>query len=147
SGTPAIFSVVANGTAPFSYQWRKGGAAISGATNDTFVIPVAVAADAGTYSVVVNNSSNSVTSGNASLTVLPPVGVSITNQPASQSIEVGKPVTFTVGVAGSRPVTYQWYRGNSPIAGATNASFTINAVQTSDQAGYKVVVANSVNQV
>ncbi|MFN8003065.1 MAG: hypothetical protein U0X75_18850 [Acidobacteriota bacterium] len=51
-GGPASFSVTATG-AGLSYQWRKNGAPIGGATNSSFAIPSAAAADAGSYDVVV----------------------------------------------------------------------------------------------
>ena len=55
AGSGASFTVVASGTAPLTYQWRKDGTAISGATSSTHAIPSVQAADAGTYTVVVGN--------------------------------------------------------------------------------------------
>ena len=86
AGSGVTFSVTATGTAPLSYQWRKGGSNISGATSATYSMTNVQAADAGTYSVVVSNSAGSVTSANATLTVSPAaVGPAITTQPG-QSI-------------------------------------------------------------
>ena len=56
AGSGVTFSVTATGTAPLSYQWRKGGSNISGATSATYSMTNVQAADAGTYSVVVSNS-------------------------------------------------------------------------------------------
>src|SRR5438045_2823958 len=39
AGQMATFTVVATGTAPLSYQWRKRGTAISGATAPTYTTP------------------------------------------------------------------------------------------------------------
>lgn len=56
-GLPATLSVAAHGTVPLSYQWRKGGTDISGATGSSFTITNATASDdAGNYSVNVANS-------------------------------------------------------------------------------------------
>jgi hypothetical protein len=63
------FSVKASGTEPLSYQWRKGGSDISGATDSSYTITSVVMADAGSYDVVVSNSCGSVTSSAATLTV------------------------------------------------------------------------------
>jgi hypothetical protein len=56
-----------------SYQWRKNGVAIAGATNATFTIGSLGLSDAGTYSVIVTNtvgaSTASLTSSDATLTV------------------------------------------------------------------------------
>jgi polygalacturonase/pectin methylesterase-like acyl-CoA thioesterase len=53
-----------------AYQWRKNGANISGATNSTYTIGSAQGADIGNYTVVVTNSSGSVTSSVAALTIV-----------------------------------------------------------------------------
>ncbi len=71
-GASATFSVVASGTGPFTYQWRKDGTAISGATAATLALSGVTAAAAGSYSVVVTNSAGSVTSGAGALTVSAP---------------------------------------------------------------------------
>ena len=69
AGLPASFSVSATGTAPLSYQWRKGGIAIPGQTSNTLSIAAAVAGDAGSYDCVVTNACATVTSAAATLTV------------------------------------------------------------------------------
>jgi hypothetical protein len=69
-GQTATFSVVASGTAPLSYQWRKNGANISGATSSSYTTPATVSSDNGSlFSVVVSNPYGNVTSANATLTV------------------------------------------------------------------------------
>ena len=69
-GQTATFSVVAARTAPLAYQWRKSGANISGATAATYTTPATASGDSGsTFDVVVSNSSGSVTSTSAMLTV------------------------------------------------------------------------------
>jgi hypothetical protein len=70
AGESAVFSVVASGTAPFSYQWRRNGADIAGATAATYITPPVTAADNGaSFSVVVSNVGGSATSAAATLTV------------------------------------------------------------------------------
>jgi hypothetical protein len=71
AGDSATFSVVVDGTVPLSYEWRKDGVAIPGATNETLVITNAQLSDDGDYSVVVGNSVGTVTSADAHLTVVP----------------------------------------------------------------------------
>lgn len=66
----ARFMVVAAGHGPFTYQWRKNGAAISGATSPTLTTTPISVADSGTrFDVVVTNPVGSVTSQSATLTV------------------------------------------------------------------------------
>lgn len=69
-GAPVSFTVVATGTAPLSYQWKKNGADLAGATSTTYSIASTQSADAGGYSVVVSNTAGSTTSNTATLTVL-----------------------------------------------------------------------------
>lgn len=56
-----------------SYQWRRNGTPIPGATSATHAIPSVIAADVGTYDCVVNNYCTAVTSLPAALTLLPAV--------------------------------------------------------------------------
>lgn len=69
AGSSANFSVTATGTDPLTYQWTKGGVAISGATSASYTISSTAATDAGDYTVTVTNSVGSVTSTTATLTV------------------------------------------------------------------------------
>jgi hypothetical protein len=72
SGSSVNFTVGASGTAPLTYQWKKDGAVISGATSSTYTIVSTKTTDAGSYTVVVTNSVGSVTSGSATLAVTAP---------------------------------------------------------------------------
>ena len=76
-GATATLTVVASGTAPLTYQWRKAGVALTGnasATSATLSIPNATTADSGSYDVVITNALGSVTSAAMTLTIsfIPP---------------------------------------------------------------------------
>ncbi len=75
-GQTATFSVVASGTAPLTYQWKKNGTNV-GTNTSSYTTPVTVLADNGAkFSVVVSNATGSVTSADATLTVTTlPAGV------------------------------------------------------------------------
>src|ERR1700730_15195126 len=69
-GQPATFSVMATGSSSLSYQWQKGGAAISGATSAGYTTPRTAASDSGSqFTVVVSSSAGDVISNAATLTV------------------------------------------------------------------------------
>jgi hypothetical protein len=69
-GNTAAFTVVASGTAPFTYQWQKNGTAIMGATAASYTTPPVNVTDDGTmFAVAVTNTAGSVTSSNAKLSV------------------------------------------------------------------------------
>src|SRR6185503_13687222 len=89
-------------------------------------------------------------SGLPSITVTPSafvqIPVAITNQPQSQTVFEGAPVTFSVGASGLPRPTYQWYRGTSPISLATDSSYTIPVTSLSDSnANFRVVAQNVVS--
>jgi len=70
SGTTVVFTAAATGTPAPTYQWLFNGVAISGATNARLVIPNAVGANSGSYTVLASNSSGSpVSSTPATLTI------------------------------------------------------------------------------
>jgi hypothetical protein len=70
AGQTATFTVTATGTAPLSYQWQKNGTNINGATASSYTTPATTTSDNGsTFAVVVSNSTGSVTSNSATLTV------------------------------------------------------------------------------
>jgi hypothetical protein len=68
-GRQVIFTVVCDGTQPFTYQWKKEGVAIAGATKQTLDLPSVTAADAGNYTVTVANLAGSCESNRAVLNV------------------------------------------------------------------------------
>jgi DNA-binding beta-propeller fold protein YncE len=67
----------------------------------------------------------------------------ITNQPASQTVPAGFNVTFSVGLVGAVPLSYQWTSNNVAVPGATNASFALTNVGLSASGNYSVLVTNS----
>jgi hypothetical protein len=144
AGGSVTFTAAASGTPTPTYQWKKGGNNIAGATNSTFTINPVAAGDAGSYTVVASNVAGNVTSNAATLTVnavnAPP---SFTTQPASQTVTVGGSVTFMVAAAGSPTPGYQWQKDGVNIPGATNSSLTINPVSAGDAGSYKVVASNT----
>ncbi len=148
--SPAAFSVVASGAAPLSYQWRRNGTAISGATSSSYTLsPTAVSNSGSVYTVTVSNAGGTVTSAGATLTVnAAPVAPSITTQPASMFAIEPTAATFSVVAAGTSPLSYQWRRDGAAIPGATNASYTVNPTTAGDSgASFSVVVSNSVGSV
>lgn len=135
------FDVGVEGATPLTYQWRRNGVAIAGATGPTYTTPLLTAADNGArYSITVTNAKGTVTSTDAVLTVLPPP--TITTSPTSQTVAVGATATFSVTATGDS-LSYQWRRNDQPIAGANAATFTTAAtVAGDDGAVFSVDVGN-----
>jgi uncharacterized delta-60 repeat protein len=139
-GQSATFSVNAVGSTPLAYQWRFGGVNIVGATNNVLTLTNVQAAQAGLYSVVINNPFGATTSANATLTVLLPP--TITVQPVSQNLTNGATLNLSVTATGSPTLTYQWSLNGTAIPGATSSALTLFNVQESLEGNYVCVVTN-----
>ena len=146
AGNSVVFSVVAAGTAPLSYQWQLDGSNIPGATEASYTIPFVQTNDAGNYRVVVSNAVNSIVSQPASLTVLVPPSI-VSLVPLSQTVIAGSSVAFTVTAAGTLPLRYQWLFNGAEVLDATSPVLTFNNVQPDDAGPYRVVVTNLVGAV
>ena len=135
-GQAANFSVTASGTAPLSYQWRKNGAAISGATSPNYKTPATSASDNGSqFTVVVTDSIGNVTSNAATLTVnaAGQLTASATN------LNYGN---ITVGSNSMRPVTLTNTGGSS--VSISNVTLSGAGVTTSGvSSGLSLGVGNS----
>jgi len=145
-GGSATFTVAAIGTAPLQFQWRRNSVAIGGANSASFVIPSAAFTDSGAiFDVVVSNAGGTATSTGAVLTVGPVVvGPSISIPPQDATVLAGSAATFTVTADGTAPLSFQWRRNATPIAGATNATLNLASVALSDDgAAFTVVVTNA----
>ena len=141
-GQNGNFSVTAAGTGPFSYQWRKDGVAISGATSSTLVVAGAQSVAAGGYSVTVTNLVGSVTSAAAVLNVNVPAF--FVTQPRAQSALAGAAVTFAVEAGGYPAPSYQWRLNGIAIAGAISSTLTLANVQANNSGNYDVLISNGV---
>ncbi len=74
---------------------------------------------------------------------IPPTPPVILTQPQDTTNSAGTIATFTVGVSGSPPFSYQWYLNSvTQLAGGTNSTLTLHNVQTTDSGGYSVIVGN-----
>jgi hypothetical protein len=128
-GAVASFSVTATGgTAPYKYQWTRGGVAIAGATSSTYSLTAQSSDNGAVFAVKVTDSATSpttATSSNATLTVSttpPPTGERIVNG----GFESGTaPWAGTTGVIGA-------YAGQSAFEGTRFAWFGGNGVTATE---------------
>ena len=67
----------------------------------------------------------------------------ITTQPTAKTVPVGGTVQFVAAVAGSPTPSLQWFKGSSPISGATTTILTISGATSADAATYTLVATNS----
>jgi len=158
AGGAASFTVVASGTPTLTYQWYQvpagsaTGILISGATSATYDLPASATTlsnDQDAYYVMVSNSYGQAVSEKAPLAVGNGILLQITGQPQTVYVNEGASASFTVTANSNLPLTYQWYEATpgsssfTAIAGATNATYTVDPTVSADTGSvFKVVVSN-----
>ena len=141
AGQTATFSVAATGTGSISYQWRKDGNDIAGATQSSYSFAATSIDNDTVFAVAVSNASGTLLSNNASLWVLS--APAIRSQPAARTVTAGQTATFSVAATGTAPLTYQWRKNGSNISGATSSTYTTPGTVSGDNnAVFTVVVTN-----
>jgi hypothetical protein len=93
----------------------------------------------GNYSVVITDSSGSVTSSVATLNM----PAYIQQPPSNANVWIGNSATFNVTAGGVGPFSYQWAVNGTNIVGATNASYGIASVAVTNGGVYTVGVTNA----
>lgn len=144
AGKSATFKVLASSTEPITYQWRKNGSNITGATGPTYSSPSLALGEDALYSVLITNTAGTINSNTAQLTVVAPlIPPAITSQPSNQTVFEGEQAIFQVIADGSLPISYQWLRNGQPVSGATSSSYTTPTVILGDDAVFSVSLSNT----
>ena len=146
-GATITLGVAATGTPTPTFQWKKDGADLAGATQNTIVLSNLTAASAGTYTVVASNSAGTTTSAPAVLTINGAVTTpAIATQPRSLHVAPGAPVNLTVAATGTG-LSYQWRKNGASLSGETNATLAINAATADSMGFYLAEISNSAGTV
>ncbi|MCI1192805.1 hypothetical protein MOJ79_13240 [Calidifontimicrobium sp. SYSU G02091] len=157
-GQTASFTAVATATPTPTIRWFRevpGGPATevggpcTGSGNQTvcsYTTPALALSDSGArYFAIATNGTDNQMSAIATVTVqasatMPAIP---SGQPADIAVIVGQSATFSVNATGTAPLSYQWQRDGSDIAGANGASYTLSNAQMSDNgARFRVIVSN-----
>ena len=144
-GQTATFGVsVSGGGGPFSYQWYKNGAPVSGATSNAYTTPPTSLGDTGSVFHRLRIQYRRHRHKPPATLTVNAIKPAITVQPASQTVTLGQPATFTVTATGTGPLAYQWYLNGVAISGATSSSYTTPSTTSSNNGSvYTVTVSNS----
>lgn len=148
-GANATFSVGVGGTAPFNYQWVRGGVALPGNDAPTLTLTNVTLADAGTYFVQVFNSAGLASSQSqpATLTVLAPPALLTQPQPAT--VLQGGTTNFSVSVTGSPTPALAWFRDGVRLvnsvgySGVNTTNLLVFNAQGPQAGSYYVIATNT----
>lgn len=148
----ATVSVAVNSGYPtnYTYQWYKNGTIISGANSSSYNIS-SVGMGQSTYYCAVTNSVGTTNSRTCTITGIQkpvltanlPADVTMVASAAGQAV-------FSVGISSQgypTNYTYQWYKNNSPIGGATGSSYTATGLTAQQSATFYCIVTNSAGAV
>lgn len=129
TGSTAVLNVTASGSPAPTYQWRRNGVALAGATNRALVV-TATAETAGTYSVLVTNTLGSVPSASATLSLATTAEISrlinlsiLTNISAADPDFTMGTVLGGTGTSGNKPLLV---RAVGPSLGALGVPDTLD---------------------
>lgn len=138
TGQRVVFRVRTNLSTGVTYQWRKNGVNIPGATQDSLVIGSAVLADSGQFTVQVNSGCGNVLSAVAQLNVQVAPAFAAMIGSTNQTLCLGRP--YNIGVLLNVPaasVSIQWTKDGQNIPGANSVNFSIASVTASDSGDYR----------
>lgn len=153
-GATARFAVQTATNALLYYQWQANGTNLTdagnvlGATTASLSLINLTAQNNGAYSVLVSNAAGVVASASARLTVTSSAPI-IVAQPVSQTLLPAASATFSVGVVGSGPLSYQWRANGTNLtdggntSGSRSGALTLSSISSSDAKAYSVVVSNT----
>jgi len=80
----------------------------------------------------------------SNLKIPPGTPPTILTAPVSQQAVTGDTVTFTAAAGGTAPLSYQWNKDNTPLAGQTTLTLVLTNVTVADNGLYSITVTNSV---
>jgi Concanavalin A-like lectin/glucanases superfamily/Immunoglobulin I-set domain/Cohesin domain len=137
-GQDAVFSILASGSPPLSYQWLFKGVPLDGATSSRLLLSKVSFDQAGAYSVVVTNDAGSVTSSNATLRVnFPPASIRVVSTSGQSGHTLVVPISVVAnGNENALAFSLNFNRTLLSFAGATvgpgapGAALLINDSQT-----------------
>lgn len=139
--TAKTVSVTAVGSS-LTYQWQKNGVPITGATASSYTIDNAQVSSAGSYSCIVSGiCSPSVTSNATVVTITTPPRIT---QNIVENLVVCPNTNASLSVSGTGTnLSYQWYKNNEIIPGATSSTYNFTQYSSSMNGKYYCLVTSN----
>ncbi len=131
-GQSLTISATASGTGPLTYQWRRNGLPLTGATSLSYTILNAAATDAGYYQLAVNGPSSSAVS--------PAIFVTVTH-PVVEVVGWGSPLTLPSNLGTATAIATGYYHALALKSDGTVTAWGSETANTTVPAGLNDVVA------
>jgi hypothetical protein len=132
AGDVVVVSVTASGVPTPTYQWRRNGLIINGATAASYAFTANMVDNNAAYICTVANSAGSAVSPRQTLNVSPSLP-SVTIAASATAVTIGSTVTFTATTSGEPVPTLAWFKDGVAIGGAVGAAYQL--VTTSNDFG------------
>jgi alpha-tubulin suppressor-like RCC1 family protein len=140
NGTTVSLSVVARGSEPLGYHWRKGGTVLPDQTTQFLTLHNVTLAAADAYDLIASNAIGMSTSAVAQVTVLqaPLFQSTLTNL----IVDAGSTVALGVEATGVPTLNYIWYFNNLRLSDANDSTLVLTNIQTTQSGYYQLIVSN-----
>ncbi len=141
-GSDATLWVAVSGlSGPPTFEWRRDGVVVVGATGRELRLPAVTTAQSGRYFVRVWGDGQSVDAGPIQLHIAQ--GPLLLREPTALAAAQGGAAELTVGAVGVAPLTYQWQRNGVDVPGATSAVLRFATLRSADAGDYRVIVRDA----
>jgi hypothetical protein len=140
-GETINLSVTTDGSTSVTYQWRKDGVVLTGASGPILVLPSIGKTDAGSYTCSVSNLYGTSTS--AAATVAINTAPVVTKALRNSIVYVNDTVTLSATFVGAPVPSYSWKKDGVTIPGATESSYTFIPAATTESGTYTVTALNT----
>lgn len=142
AGTDVTLTAAARGTPTVTFQWQFGGANINGATGSSYTVVNPQWPAAGVYRCVATNAFGSTISATSTLTVTSKPYIFI-QPPTTTLVPQNGSATISLTAAGTGALSYKWFFGASPIAGATKPLLSLAGISPAAAGSYHCEIKNA----
>ncbi len=139
-GDSTGFNVVATGSEPLLYQWRKDGVELADSTFPYLRLGMAALSDTGEYDCIVSNAVGTLISSTADLKVNMPA--LIASEFADTGLCVHDSIQVMIEAGGTFPLTYDWFLDDQELSGVPDTMITLENASAAESGIYKCVVTN-----
>ena len=140
-GAKETLTVTATGGGTMTYQWKKDGQDIAGATASSYEIASMDAASAGNYTVVATGACGPVS---ASANIVYSTKPTVTLPEPAETIKSGAKLSLSVNASEDGTTSYKWFLNGTALtdANATNREYIKFNVTNADAGKYHCEVTN-----